>query len=127
MTVQKLYEHIGRHIKLRDEEERELFQQFLLHNFYVQGKYDDDNGFLKLMKRVCELEDNDNGLHANRLFYLALPPNIFQSTTKLIKQHCWNTKYVILDFYCLFLISFSFSFFSNYLYLLIHLAPSIIG
>ncbi|XP_027206244.2 glucose-6-phosphate 1-dehydrogenase-like [Dermatophagoides pteronyssinus] len=92
MTVQKLYEHIGRHIKLRDEEERELFQQFLLHNFYVQGKYDDDNGFLKLMKRVCELEDNDNGLHANRLFYLALPPNIFQSTTKLIKQHCWNTK-----------------------------------
>lgn len=94
MTVQKLYEHIGRHIKLRDEDERELFQQFLLHNFYVQGEYDDDKGFIKLMKRVQELEDNDNGLHANRLFYLALPPNIFESTTKLIKQHCWNTKYV---------------------------------
>ncbi|KAH9501566.1 glucose-6-phosphate 1-dehydrogenase [Dermatophagoides farinae] len=92
MTIQKLYEHIGRHIKLRDEDERELFQQFLLHNFYVQGEYDDDNGFIKLMKHVQELEDNANGLHANRLFYLALPPNIFESTTKLIKQHCWNTK-----------------------------------
>lgn len=88
MSKEKLHQHIGKHIKL-DEEDRELFEEFLKQNHYVQGSYDKDEDFIKLSTYLEQLEKSDN---ANRLIYLALPPNIFETATKLIHRYHWKTK-----------------------------------
>lgn len=90
MSKEKLHQHIGKHIKLEDEEDKQLFEEFLKQNHYVQGSYDMDEDFVRLSNYLEQLEQSDI---ANRLIYLALPPNIFEISTKLIHRHCWKTKY----------------------------------
>ncbi|KAF7494910.1 hypothetical protein SSS_09003 [Sarcoptes scabiei] len=91
LSLERFYQRIGQHVKLRDQSENDLFKQFLLHNYYHAGSYDNDEDFRKLMHRVRELEQSEHE-QANRLFYLALPPNIFETATELINRHCWETK-----------------------------------
>jgi glucose-6-phosphate 1-dehydrogenase len=35
---------------------------------------------------------HENGIAANRLFYLALPPSVFKDVTVLINNHCMGKK-----------------------------------
>lgn len=102
LSLERFYQRIGQHVKLRDQSENDLFKQFLLHNYYHAGSYDNDEDFRKLMHRVRELEQSEHE-QANRLFYLALPPNIFETATELINRHCWETKlefeFFLLDFF----------------------------
>ncbi len=98
ISVAKLRTNISKYIKLKDGDEEELFEQFLAHNVYVQGKYDDPEDFRKLVSTVEHLEHAEEGSEAvanNRLFYLALPPSVFEPVTKLIHDFCmsksgWN-------------------------------------
>lgn len=93
ISMPKLRENISRHIRLKDDDEKELFEQFLAHNVYSQGKYDDPEDFKRLTKIVEKLEHDDQGVHANnRLFYLALPPSVFEPVTKLIHDHCMSKR-----------------------------------
>jgi len=52
------------------EEEWNLFAP---HLYYHQGKYDSQAGFEKLATYLEKLE----GSHANRLYYMAIPPSLF--------------------------------------------------
>ena len=67
----------------------------MARNSYVSGSYDKEEDFLNLKKFVDEKEEKFT--KANRLFYLALPPTMFQSVTKLIKDFCMAPKYVSLE------------------------------
>lgn len=88
----KLHANIARYVKLapNDTIESELFEQFLQHNAYVQGKYDSPEDFQRLVATVEHLEEGSP--IKNRLFYLALPPTVFEPVTKLIHDFCMSSE-----------------------------------
>jgi glucose-6-phosphate 1-dehydrogenase len=64
-------------------DEKSKFEEFFKLNHYVQGSYDKTEDFRKLNDVIEKLTSN-----ANRLFYLALPPNVYQNVTSGIKSSC---------------------------------------
>ncbi|XP_043426354.1 glucose-6-phosphate 1-dehydrogenase isoform X2 [Prionailurus bengalensis] len=73
-------------------EEKAKLEEFFARNSYVAGQYDDVASYRRLNSHV-------NGLHqgpqTNRLFYLALPPTVYEAVTKHIHETCmsqtgWN-------------------------------------
>nr|XP_060511797.1 glucose-6-phosphate 1-dehydrogenase [Panthera onca] len=73
-------------------EEKAKLEEFFARNSYVAGQYDDVASYRRLNSHV-------NGLHqgpqTNRLFYLALPPTVYEAVTKNIHETCmsqtgWN-------------------------------------
>jgi glucose-6-phosphate 1-dehydrogenase len=88
--------------KYTDEEFRELARQgveehgtlgvdehvwhwFSQGLFYQSGGYDDEESFKKLAKRVAEF-DKKRDTAGNHLYYLATPPEVFESITDLIAK-----------------------------------------
>lgn len=59
---------------------------------YVSGSYDDEDGFKKLDKEISEHEIAKNSYEGSsrRLFYLALPPSVYPSVCKMIRNCCMN-------------------------------------
>lgn len=66
-------------------EEEEKYEQFWNINSYVAGSYTEKRDFELLNQEL--LKDEKHSV-ANRLFYLALPPSVFESVTKHIKNNC---------------------------------------
>ncbi|KAK7878484.1 hypothetical protein WMY93_030320 [Mugilogobius chulae] len=75
-------------MKITDEES-DCLDAFFSKNSYISGRYDDSNSFNKLHVHLSSLPD---GGEANRLFYLALPPTVYQSVTTNISAHCISHK-----------------------------------
>ncbi|UXI22214.1 hypothetical protein NH340_JMT08157 [Sarcoptes scabiei] len=69
--------------------EHEHFQKFIKQNLYVRGGYDCPKDFQRLQSSIKEFEDEP--IPTNHLFYLALPPNLFETVTELIHHHCMST------------------------------------
>lgn len=65
------------------------YEEFWKLNHYVPGGYDSRRDFELLNQEMTKFEDVPN---ANRLFYLALPPSVFESVTHLIKETCMGQK-----------------------------------
>jgi glucose-6-phosphate 1-dehydrogenase len=63
----------------------ERWQEFVANLFYQAGNYDDRASFERLAGRVKSLE-NERGVEGNRLFYLATPPEVFESVTTLLHE-----------------------------------------
>ena len=59
-------------------------------NSYVAGGYDEAASFENLQEHLNVLEEN--AVVANRLFYLALPPTVFQPVSKMVKQYCMSKR-----------------------------------
>lgn len=78
--------HILRQVR---DSDLERYEKFWAVNQYVAGGYDDPAAFGRLDAAICELE---KGPAANRLFYLALPPSVFQPVTTNIKAKCMGKK-----------------------------------
>ena len=52
--------------------------EFLNHCQYVQGQYNEAKDFIKVNDAVSKAEKQaGNTEHGNRVFYLAIPPNVF--------------------------------------------------
>lgn len=75
-------------MKVRADEQAK-YEEFWRVNYYVAGGYDSRRDFEMLNQEILKFE---NVPHANRLFYLALPPSVFESVTQLIKQTCMGEK-----------------------------------
>lgn len=75
-------------MKVRVDEQAK-YEEFWRVNYYVAGGYDSRRDFEMLNQEILKFE---NVPHANRLFYLALPPSVFESVTQLIKQTCMGEK-----------------------------------
>lgn len=69
--------------------EADRLADFWTRNFYVAGGYDSRRDFEILNQ---ELGRHESGPNANRLFYLALPPSVFDTVTVHIKTTCMGTK-----------------------------------
>lgn len=88
LTKEQFHEKISP--KLLPEEANKK-QKFLDKCTYFAGSYDDDNAFANLNGYLESLEKNES----NRLFYFAIPPNVFGSTAVGLKKNCitssgWN-------------------------------------
>ncbi|KAI9176868.1 hypothetical protein LWI28_007992 [Acer negundo] len=70
----------------------EDLSKFLKLIKYVSGGYDDEEGFQRLDKKISEHEISKNSTEGSsrRLFYLALPPSVYPSVCKMIRQYCMN-------------------------------------
>ncbi|KAJ7498904.1 glucose-6-phosphate dehydrogenase [Mycena latifolia] len=56
---------------------------------YVDGSYDDGAAFDVLNVHLQDIEAKYASKDRNRLFYFALPPNVFVTVAKNIKEHCY--------------------------------------
>lgn len=88
LTVNDLRSKCDCYMQVRDGEEI-LYEEFWKLNEYIAGSYDQRRDFELLNQ---SLEQFENGPHANRLFYLALPPSVFKPVTQSIKQTCMAKK-----------------------------------
>uniref|UniRef100_V9KLG6 Glucose-6-phosphate 1-dehydrogenase n=1 Tax=Callorhinchus milii TaxID=7868 RepID=V9KLG6_CALMI len=91
LTVTDIQRNIYPYLKVR-EEQKGVLEDFVGRNSYVRGRYDDPESFRGLDAHIRSLV---KGRKANRLFYLALPPSVYESVTRNIKEACmghggWN-------------------------------------
>ncbi|KAK3102256.1 hypothetical protein FSP39_009955 [Pinctada imbricata] len=68
-------------MKIKDSEKNKV-EEFFKLNSYIAGSYDRPDGFAKLNKAIEQIGA------CNRLFYLALPPSVYESVTLNIKAVC---------------------------------------
>jgi len=73
-------------VKPTDMEQYEIFWTL---NHYVVGSYDMQENFEKLN---AKLKNFESGQSAHRIFYLALPPKVFESVTSQIRKNCMAQK-----------------------------------
>uniref|UniRef100_A0A8C3B130 Glucose-6-phosphate 1-dehydrogenase n=1 Tax=Cyclopterus lumpus TaxID=8103 RepID=A0A8C3B130_CYCLU len=69
----------------------ECLSAFFSKNSYLSGMYDDDSSFTQLDAHLSSLP---RGADANRLFYLALPPTVYQHVSTNINTHCMSRRSV---------------------------------
>nr|KAG5711455.1 hypothetical protein BaRGS_025882 [Batillaria attramentaria] len=81
LTIEDIQKNTLQYMKIRQGEEEKLKEFFKL-NEYVAGGYDKPDGFAALDKAIV------NKGSCNRLFYLALPPSVYEAVTLNIKALC---------------------------------------
>ncbi|KAL7293918.1 hypothetical protein TKK_0012649 [Trichogramma kaykai] len=85
LTVSALRAKCEPYMKVKAGEEQR-YEEFWALNRYVAGGYDSPEGFVELNRQI--LGHELAGAKANRLFYLALPPSVFDTCTVHIRQKC---------------------------------------
>lgn len=88
LTVPKLRAKVEQYMKVKPGEETK-YEEFWQLNHYVAGGYDSEHDLAALNQEISKFETEP---HANRIFYLALPPSVFESITENIKATCWGNK-----------------------------------
>ncbi|EDV30686.1 uncharacterized protein Dana_GF14919 [Drosophila ananassae] len=88
LTVENIEGNCRQYMKVQPNEETK-YEEFWALNDYVIGSYDNSSGF-ELLNRQLTLMENKN--RANRIFYLALPPSVFEDVTVNIKQNCMSAS-----------------------------------
>lgn len=69
----------------------DLVQRFKGVCSYLSGdSYDDENAARQLDKHLESFEGQDGS--NNRLFYLAIPPQLFAVCSQTVRKHCWSQK-----------------------------------
>lgn len=69
----------------------DLVQRFKGLCSYISGDgYDDESSLEKLNSHLQSLEDPEES--NNRLFYLALPPQLFALSARALRKHCWTSS-----------------------------------
>lgn len=88
MTIPQLREKCDPYMKVRSHE-KDLYEKFWKINHYVAGSYNTRRDFEFLNQEVSKFEKCPT---MNRLFYLALPPSVFEDVTVHIKESCMGFK-----------------------------------
>nr|XP_033776188.1 glucose-6-phosphate 1-dehydrogenase [Geotrypetes seraphini]XP_033776193.1 glucose-6-phosphate 1-dehydrogenase [Geotrypetes seraphini] len=86
LTVENLRKQIQPYLKVTTENQKKL-DTFFGHNSYVSGQYSERSSFENLHAHINSMP---NGKKANRLFYLALPPSVYEDVTRNIKETCMS-------------------------------------
>lgn len=73
-----------------EEGQADKLDAFFSVNTYVKGSYNDEASFRKLKEALSKLEEGRST--GNRLFYLALPPSVFEPVTTFIKRCAMSDK-----------------------------------
>jgi len=85
LTVEEIRKKTIDHMKVKDAEKARA-EEFFKLNSYVAGSYDKDADFEKLNAHITDFQSDK--ITVNRLFYLALPPTVYQNVTSHIKASC---------------------------------------
>ncbi|KAK4883850.1 hypothetical protein RN001_000121 [Aquatica leii] len=88
LTVNELKQKCQNYIKVLPKE-TSLLEDFWKLNHYISGQYDSRSDFEKLDQ---ELKLHEIGTVANRLFYFALPPTVYEPVAYNIKHYCMGKK-----------------------------------
>jgi len=88
ISVEGIREKCKPWLKVKPGEEH-LEEEFWQNNSYVAGSYDTKRDFEMLNQEMSNLEQKISKV-CNRLFYLALPPSVFESVTTAIKNTCMS-------------------------------------
>ena len=75
------------HVTQATPEEKSKLEEFFVRNSYVAGQYDDAASYERLNSHINALHQ---GTQTNRLFYLALPPTVYEAVTKNIHETCMS-------------------------------------
>lgn len=86
LTIDELRAKCAPYMKATAEEADRL-DEFWQRNRYVAGDYDSRRAF-ELLDREIAAAEVPATLPANRLFYLALPPSVFETVTAHVRQTC---------------------------------------
>ncbi|XP_023940292.1 glucose-6-phosphate 1-dehydrogenase [Bicyclus anynana] len=87
-TLEEVKEKSKKYMKVRPGEESK-FDQFWEANDYLAGSYDRRIDYELLNQHISKYE---KGPRANRIFYLAVPPTVFEDVTVNIKNACIAIK-----------------------------------
>src|SRR5438105_3790572 len=80
---------------IKNSEDPEIaakIEEFKKISTYVAGDYEKGEAFDTLNEHLQSIEAKYQTKECNRLFYLALPPNVFIPVTKNLKEHCHSPK-----------------------------------
>ncbi|XP_031770806.1 glucose-6-phosphate 1-dehydrogenase isoform X2 [Apis florea] len=89
MSVNQLRAKCHPYMKVKSDEEKK-YEEFWKLNYYVTGQYNSQKGFEVLNNELKKYEEGYN--ITNRLFYLALPPSVFENVTVHIRNICMSDK-----------------------------------
>jgi len=85
-THEQLRDHLRPHLVKTGASEI-VVRQFLERCFYHSGKsYGDEGAYSRMMADVSRFESRSPSAARNRLFYLAVPPNVFGESAVAIKR-----------------------------------------
>ncbi|KAG5519714.1 hypothetical protein PMAC_001871 [Pneumocystis sp. 'macacae'] len=84
MNNYEFHSRFSQYIKTSTLKSNIIFKEFKSICTYISGKYDSYDGFEKLLSHIKEIEDKCQ--KQNRIFYMALPPNVFNSVSYYIKD-----------------------------------------
>lgn len=87
-SVSEVRERCQKYMKIRPGEEEKL-ETFWNANNYVSGSYDGRIDY-EFLNRI--ISNHEKGPIANRIFYLAVPPTVFEDVTVNIKNACTSSK-----------------------------------
>ena len=88
LTLDELRSSFEKNCKLRGCDS-EKYQEFIKRCSYISGQYDKDEGFVQLNTAIKQMEQTFKK-SINRLFYLALPPEVFEPVTLHINKECMS-------------------------------------
>ena len=77
------------------EDQMDLVDKFFAAHKYIQGSYDQAEDFQKLNREILKLVKPSACI--NRLFYLALPPSVYESVATNLHSHCMAKGLVIVN------------------------------
>nr|XP_023022998.1 glucose-6-phosphate 1-dehydrogenase-like [Leptinotarsa decemlineata]ARI45081.1 glucose-6-phosphate dehydrogenase [Leptinotarsa decemlineata] len=87
-TISEIKEKCEPYMNLKPEE-KARYEEFWSLNYYLAGQYNSRTDFELLNQEIAKFE---KGPVANRLFYLALPPSVFEDVTVHIRNTCMANK-----------------------------------
>lgn len=93
LTVEKIREKSTPYMNIEDDE-KEKYEQFWTVHRYFKGSYDKTDDFVSFSNNLVENEDKIDA-NGHRLFYLALPPSVFDVVAANVSDNCltkcgWN-------------------------------------
>lgn len=80
-------ERVKSNIKTPTPEMESQLAEFVKACTYISGQYDQDESFVNLRNHLGEVEGARK--ETNRIFYMALPPNVFVSVAEGLKKNCY--------------------------------------
>ena len=83
------------YVALKDNEERAQYENFWKLNSYFHGNTDKASDYGAVEEHLKKLETGKGA--ANRLFYLALPPNVYAATASALHSALMSRTYLIIN------------------------------
>lgn len=89
LDLEEFRKRISSKIKLHNEKEEVLLNEFLSLCTYESGQYDDSSSYKRLAVATEQVELGSQ--FADRIFYMALPPSVFAIVSAGLKNHVYSS------------------------------------